>query len=354
MNSPLSVLSSWPRLITQVLLQDGIDVEPILNRIGMAASALEDPNAQVSTLQVIRLWQAAVELLGDDLPLRVANSVNAGTFHALGFAMATSETGYDALKRLEQYYPILTTSVQLNLIDEGDVVTVQLESSALITSLQQQFDVEQFKLSVAQLRESAALALLSLCRSFFGVQFNVERIYLNRKLGALYDAYQAQVGCKLIDNADVVQVCIRKELLLKPLPSANTTLAELHDRIVQSYLKILKDNASTQVSATLIKLLPLGLMTQTSVAKAMNISTRSLQRKLAADGTSFREVLLNTRKELALQYLQQAAIPILEIGYRLGFSDPANFTRAFKRWMGQPPLAFREQALALTDPKPTK
>lgn len=350
MTSTLSVLSSWPRLILQVLEQEGEDVAELMALTELDADALQDPNAQISTLKVIRLWQAGIDRIGDELPLKVARAVNAGTFHALGFAMATSETGFDALKRLEQYYPILTSSIQLNLIDEGDTITVRLESSELINTLRKQFSVEALALSVAQLRESAALALLNLCRSFFGVQFAVERVYLNRKLGPLFDAYQAHVQCELIDDADFVQVCITKEQLNKPLPSANATLAELHDRIVQSYLNVLKDDVSARVVTAIIKQLPRGNTTQETVARALNMSSRSLQRKLAEDGQTFRQILVNTRKELALQYLRQPSIPVLEVGYQLGFSEPANFTRAFKQWTGQPPAAYRQQALDSTDP----
>ncbi|WP_196159057.1 AraC family transcriptional regulator [Reinekea sp. G2M2-21] len=354
MMTTLTVLSSWPRLIVQVLQQEGEDVDALLSNAGIDRTTLDDPNSQVSTLEVIRLWQAGVDRLGHDLPLRVARNVHAGTFHALGFAMATSQTGFDALKRLEQYYPMITSSISLRLLEDGDEVTIRLESSELINTLRKQFSVEALALSVAQLRESGALALLSLCRSFFGVQFTAERIYLNRKLGHLFDAYQAHVQCELIDDADFVQVCFRKEQLLKPLPSANPTLAELHDRIVQSYLNVLKDDVSALVVSAIIRQLPRGNTTQESVARALNMSSRTLQRKLADNGKSFRQLLVNTRKELALQYLRQASIPVLEVGYQLGFTEPANFTRAFKQWTGQPPALYRQQALAAKDPDSTK
>ena len=354
MMSTLTVLSSWPRLILQVLQQEGLDANSLLKTSGIDAQLLEDPNAQVSTLEVIRLWQAGVDHVGEHLPLLVARHVNAGTFHALGFAMATSGTGLDALKRLEQYYPILTSSISLRMYEFEDEIAIRLESSELIDTLRKQFTVDALALSVAQLRESGALALLSLCRSFFGVQFTAERIYLNRKLGSLYEAYQAHVQCELIDDADIVQINFKKSLLTKPLPSANPTLADLHDRIVQSYLKVLKDDVSAQVVSAIIKQLPRGNTTQESVAKALNMSSRSLQRKLADDGKSFRQLLINTRKELALQYLRQETIPVLEVGYQLGFTEPANFTRAFKQWTGQPPATFRQQALATKDQDSTK
>ena len=73
------------------------------------------------------------------------------------------------------------------------------------------------------------------------------------------------------------------------------------------------------------------------------MSTRTLHRRLADGGTSFRELLEQTRASLAEGYLHQTDMPITEISYLLGFSDVASFSRAFKRWTGSTPKHFRER-----------
>jgi AraC-like DNA-binding protein len=72
------------------------------------------------------------------------------------------------------------------------------------------------------------------------------------------------------------------------------------------------------------------------------VSVRSLQRKLADKGTSFARLLEDTRRELSRQYVANSRLSVAEITYLLGFSDPANFTRAFRRWTGQSPSTFRQ------------
>ena len=72
----------------------------------------------------------------------------------------------------------------------------------------------------------------------------------------------------------------------------------------------------------------------------MNLSVRSLQRRLAAEGTLFEALLDETRAELAKRYLRAGALGVTQVAYQLGFSDPANFTRAFKRWTGRTPRDF--------------
>jgi AraC-like DNA-binding protein len=78
-----------------------------------------------------------------------------------------------------------------------------------------------------------------------------------------------------------------------------------------------------------------------AVARALTTSTRSLQRQLAAQGLSYQELVDQTRKEAAQRYLADTALPIAEVAYLLGYSEPAAFHRAFKRWSGATPHAFR-------------
>jgi len=72
-------------------------------------------------------------------------------------------------------------------------------------------------------------------------------------------------------------------------------------------------------------------------------SARSLQRKLAAAGTSFQELLDTTRRDAAARYLEDRTLSVGEVAYLLGYSEPAAFHRAFKRWNGITPLEFRRQ-----------
>ena len=71
------------------------------------------------------------------------------------------------------------------------------------------------------------------------------------------------------------------------------------------------------------------------------MSTRSLQRQLREEGTSYKGILDEVRQELAQQYMQDPKMPIKEVTFMLGFSEVSNFTRAFKRWTGQTPAAYQ-------------
>ena len=79
-------------------------------------------------------------------------------------------------------------------------------------------------------------------------------------------------------------------------------------------------------------------------AEALHISNRTLQRRLKSEGTSFMDLLQDTRLQLARKYLRQRSRSVVETSYLLGFSEPSTFSRAFKRWTGMAPAEFRDQA----------
>jgi len=79
-----------------------------------------------------------------------------------------------------------------------------------------------------------------------------------------------------------------------------------------------------------------------TIARQMRLSPRTLQRRLAAEGTGFKELLETTRRDLARGWVRDGSLPLTEIAYRLGYSDAAAFSRAFKRWTGRSPGAFRD------------
>jgi len=104
------------------------------------------------------------------------------------------------------------------------------------------------------------------------------------------------------------------------------------------------DSIAMRVRATIIERLPDGTPSQGNIAEILHVSMRSLQRRLNNENTNFKELLEGTRHELALQYIQEQHRTIGEITYLLGFSEPSNFSRAFRRWTGMSPAEYRESA----------
>jgi AraC-like DNA-binding protein len=98
-----------------------------------------------------------------------------------------------------------------------------------------------------------------------------------------------------------------------------------------------------RVKVALLEHLPSGHVSEEEIAQGLHLSLRTLQRKLRDEGTSYKELLDETRRELATEYIKNPHVSISEITYLLGFSEPSNFSRAFKRWTGSSPSAFRAE-----------
>jgi AraC-like DNA-binding protein len=98
-----------------------------------------------------------------------------------------------------------------------------------------------------------------------------------------------------------------------------------------------------RVRAALLEALPSGLVTMDAVASKLAVSRRTLQRRLANEGTSFVDLVRATRESLARHYLQRTDLPMSEIAFLLGFSEPRSFYRAFREWTGRSPDHVRRQ-----------
>jgi AraC-like DNA-binding protein len=116
------------------------------------------------------------------------------------------------------------------------------------------------------------------------------------------------------------------------------------DEVIVQYLAKLNDNdIANKVRKTVAETLIHGEPGKQEIADELNMSPRTLQRRLEEAGTSVKEIIDETRQQLSMNFLDQPHYSIKEVAYALGFSDPSNFARAFKRWTGETPRQYRAQ-----------
>lgn len=131
------------------------------------------------------------------------------------------------------------------------------------------------------------------------------------------------------------------------LATANPELVRVNDQIVTDYLaKLDRDDIVMRVRSKLIEQLPSGGGDEARIASELHLSQRSLQRKLKAEGLSFSELLESTRRELGRDYVRDSQHSFNEISYLLGFAEPGNFSRTFRRWYGKTPSEYRLRGAA--------
>jgi AraC-like DNA-binding protein len=150
-------------------------------------------------------------------------------------------------------------------------------------------------------------------------------------------------SCPIEYSADRTALYFAPEDLDIPLPGGNAELARHSEILVFNYVKTFTDvDISNAARMSLFELLPKGNFTLESLAASLDMPMKPLSDQLKSEGTSYQQLLGDTRRELAEEYILRADLSVNEITYMLGFSDCSNFARSFRRWTGKSPTDFRE------------
>jgi len=325
--------SSWALSIVQALELDGLDCQDLFVKLGLDYSALNDPDARFAQDGMTRLWQRAVEITGNPaIGLNLAKVMRPGAMHVVGYALMSSSTLRDSFQRLVRYQRIIAegADLQFGSTNRGALLTLAIHGDQLPPARQS--------------ADGSLASTLAFCRWLTGKPLVPIEVYLQGPPPADIEPYQAAFQAPLRFNAEFHGMLMRHVDMDIALPTANAELAQLHDRFAGDYLARFSDSRVThQARQVICRLLPQGEPRRETVAQSLHLSERSLQRRLDEEGTSFQQLLDDTRRTLAEQYLARADLALLEVAYLLGFADPSNFFRAFKRWFAMTPGEYRAQ-----------
>jgi len=297
--------------------------------MGRATTARNDPLECLTSEQVTRLFAVCDEETGDPyFGLSVARFIHASNIHALGYALMASRTLWEFCLRLERYFAIVSQSVVLRAERSEDRAILHFDRRTRLCGE----------------TEDAFLAFMfRFMRLLLGKPLVPLRIDLMRECPApgpapYLEAFGAlpSFGCQqgLVElDADIVD-----EQLAGYCPD----LAQFNDRIANDCLaRLSRSDIVARTRAANVEQLSSGHCTRGQVAREIGLSQTVMQQRLGERGTGFHELMEETRRELAMGYLQQPELSITEIAFLLGFTDASNFSRAFKRWTGQAPSSIR-------------
>ncbi|WP_303676691.1 AraC family transcriptional regulator [Pseudomonas aeruginosa] len=303
-----TITAAYPRLLLGLLEERGLDGRALLREIGLSTLRLEEPEARVTSQQYQAIAAAALALSGDP---------GLGAQLALCLAL--------------RYMPLLQGNVEISLLREDEQVILRmLPGPALPPALHRYF--------------SEAL-LIGLYRS--GAWLLGEPALVGR---LDFDYPEPAVPVPLpqcrYDQAHV-QLVFPAILLARSLPMADPAALRRAREHCERELALL-DAGRRDICARVR--LELERQEQRfpnleEVAARLHLSSRSLKRHLHDAGTSFRQLLGQARQRQALRLLRRPEVSLQRIALYLGYSDPTNFTRAFKRWTGEPPSDTRARLL---------
>lgn len=326
----LTTISSMALLIAKAVDHCGIDSREIFEQAGLDPDLLSDSNARYSFEGMTRLWKLVVDQTADPcIGLKVAHYWHPTSMHALGYSWMASATLKEALERLVRYFHVITTTT--NLILEEDEELVKLI-----------FPIPSNLHPAVVATDTGLAVIIEMCRISYGDDFEPVHISMMREKPICDDEFKLFFRSPISYSSATNFISFARRDVELRLPTANADLARVNDSIVADYLlKLDKNDIIAQVKSRIIEQLPSGNFTEELIAQNLNKSLRSLQRKLTEEGTTYRALLDTTRQELTKQYIYDSRYSINEITYLTGFSEPSNFSRAFKRWTGQSPSGYR-------------
>jgi AraC-like DNA-binding protein len=299
---------------------------------------LAGPDIDLPHAHELRLWNEAARLTGDqDFGVHVADWIAAcpeDFFDVLTFALRSCATLGDHYRMAGRYLGLVHQGIYLRL-EEGPDRARLVHGHHQEPSEPPRHPVE------------AMLALMLL-----GGRRAVGEAFAPQAVCFTHAPPERVSEQERIFRAPVHYGCPRNELvldralLLRPQLRAEPRLLAMLDRQLSGLLSDLPENRSVQdaVRRCMMDALPEQEPRMEAIAAKLHMSSRSLQRRLQSEGTSFAEVLFKLRRDLAMRYLRDPRVAIGEVGFLLGFLDVAAFLRAFKRWTGRTPTEYRRSA----------
>ncbi len=326
-------LATIGQIITGVLDMYGLDSTAMIKRHGIEPALLTNPDARIPT----SAWDAVILEAADQIPdpafgLLAARSWHPSNLGALGYAWLTSSTLRTALGRVVRYWHLLGQATSARLEESSAGLTLVIEQQApdrLTNEI-----VVDFGMSL----------LVDMCRMNAGSTLRPELIDLQRARPADAGPYQRFFGCEVRFDADEDRMTLSRSDADRPLPSSNRQIAATMDRIlVERLAQLEKGDVVARCQAHLLEQLSSGDVSEDAMAGQLHMSRRTLQRKLADADLTYKQLVDDTRRDLALRHLDDSRYSITDVTFLLGFSQQSAFTRAFKRWTGMSPSAYRAQ-----------
>jgi len=316
----------------------GLDPQPLFEQAGVDISLRLDVSARVSAQQLDDIVWHAKQLSHDDaFAFKLAAQLHPSYLGALGYAWMTSATLRKAFERLSRYTSLVYDELRVPLADRDGEFHVAIES-------------DESGLHDPALRERGKMAIaVQLCRMVYGESFNPTRIGFRHPVASNVAAYYEFFRCQLDFDAEATELVMPVAVADEELPGFNPQLVHTFDELIIEYLRQRDRNDIVgRVRGAIFEELPSGEASLEKTASMLNMSSRSLARKLADEGQSFKGLLTEVRRELAEKYIRDRSLTLTEISFLLGFAEISSFSRAYKGWSGSSPSAHRESLLSHT------
>lgn len=325
-----TVLGSILSPIGRALERSGVDADALFSKADIHPEPSEP--ARIPMTQYLQLMESCLEATGhEDFGLKAAMELQPQDLRSLGLGWLASDSVLDGLRRLTRFNRMVTSLSEVTLQEGEELVAIEVGKS--------------FNASPGYYasRDYGVGVIVRMCRLTLGEYLAPLAIELQRPAPRDPRPWTYQLGAQVQFNSDAGRITWVRSDIEGKLPTGNPQVAHLMDENAAFYLQNhVETSIQSSIISCILRRLPDGPPSLTVIADDVSMSPRTLQRRLAGEGTNFDNLLQQLRSTMAQQYLRQNQHTIQQIAYLLGFSEASAFSRAFKRWTGHSPGSFQK------------
>lgn len=324
---------AYPLLLVELVEERGISRDELLAGTLVSAAALDQPDSRLSPAEFVHMVVNAWRLTGNPaLGYEFGMRMRLTAHGFLGYAVMSCPTLGDALRLAEKFFPLRAPEISMRHFIENDTAVVEFS--------------EKFELGPMRhfAFDSLLVGLERAGRFLVGnVPNHIIEIWYDYPEPDYYAAWKDKLP-PVHFGKPAIQLRFPADYLDEPLVMSDPTAARIAVQQCERELALLSEaeDFATRVRAVLAS--ESGSYPDLeSVASRLFVSGRTLKRKLQQQGTTFQVVLDDVRRRDALRLLENPLLSLEQIARRLGYADPANFTRAFRKWTGLAPSHYRDR-----------
>jgi len=320
-------------LAVQAGVEAGGQAEALLADTGLTSADLADPDKRVSSLHLLAVLRNAVRLgLGGDIGLRVGQRFHVSCYGMLGYALLCAPTMRRVFETGIRYHRLGNAMFDAEWVEIGDTSRWRLPSADRLSL--PDTDIALARVVI----ELSLVSMLTIFRDVMGPWCLPSQVSFAAPPPPHVAALARFFGCPLAFDQPANELIYpvawleRAPQLANPITAAeaSSTCARLLDELRW------QAGVTRRVVHELTRT-PGRFPEIEAVAATLCMTSRTLRRKLDAEGTSYSQLLDDVRRSLAQDYLRTPMLSTDEIAAALGFGDVASFRRAFKRWTGRSP-----------------
>ncbi len=318
--------------IPLVLEQLGQDPAAVLSELGFDMSLFDDPDNVIPYATRSQLIHQCVNKTGcQHFGLLIGQRTGASSLGLVGFLMQQSPDVATALRSLVRYAHLHVSGAAIYLDEEN--------GSAFLGYSISQSGVRASE----QIEDGAVTIAFNILRKLCGPEWHPQKVLLSRRKPSDIRPYQQHFQAPLKFDADRNGLLFSASWLQQPVMGADPELRQFLQKQIDQLESRYADDFAEQVRRVLRTALLAQQATAAHIARLFSIHPRTLNRRLKANGTSFQELVDQTRFEIALQLLENSSMELNEIAATLDYADASAFSRAFRRWSGMTPSRWRER-----------